>query len=342
MLQAPACAAPCAPPPCLCSHPAPAPCGCPARAPVGAEEDPQWEFSGRKVKVNKKILKIRGMLTKLRQAASSEWRGGFGGRAGWPLNPMMCSSSSVAASFLPLLRTAARRHASTTPPRACALVPPCAGGLKQDTGEEEYDAGRGCYIKLKHWYQSKVGCCLGQPPGSRYRRHRSWRGQLPKGTRCQDLGCQIPMPAPRPLPSARPSPPSLGPGSVPDPTFTPLPPLPHLTAPHTHTLPHAHPHRHCHRRPPALPPLAQAEAVIEVLEGKDPEEKVLVFSEFPATLQAIKALLPSIGLQSRNLIGSSSAGEAGVWVCGRGSRGRGWAADCALGGLQRGGCGCPA
>jgi ERCC4-related helicase len=56
-----------------------------------------------------------------------------------------------------------------------------------------------------------------------------------------------------------------------------------------------------------LPPL-QAEAVIAVLEEKEEDEKVLIFSEYPNTLRAINALLPSIGLQSRNLIGSSSAG----------------------------------
>ena len=52
----------------------------------------------------------------------------------------------------------------------------------------------------------------------------------------------------------------------------------------------------------------QAQAVIEVLEEKAPDEKVLVFSEFPNTLRQIKSMLPEIGLQSRDLIGGSSAG----------------------------------
>jgi ERCC4-related helicase len=64
----------------------------------------------------------------------------------------------------------------------------------------------------------------------------------------------------------------------------------------------------CCRRGHAL----QAEAVIAVLEDKEEDEKVLIFSEYPNTLRAIKALLPDIGLQSRNLIGGSGAGAQAV------------------------------
>jgi ERCC4-related helicase len=52
--------------------------------------------------------------------------------------------------------------------------------------------------------------------------------------------------------------------------------------------------------------------VIAVLEDKEEDEKVLIFSEYPNTLRAIKALLPEIGLQSRNLIGGSGAGAHAV------------------------------
>ncbi|KAI7841185.1 hypothetical protein COHA_005151 [Chlorella ohadii] len=52
---------------------------------------------------------------------------------------------------------------------------------------------------------------------------------------------------------------------------------------------------------------SKAEAVIDILADKDPEEKVLVFSEYPDCLRAIQKLLPDIGLQHRSLIGSSSA-----------------------------------
>ena len=77
---------------------------------------------------------------------------------------------------------------------------------------------------------------------------------------------------------------------------------------------------HCKLRElnPPFPPfllLLQADAVISILEDKDPEEKVLIFSEYANTLHAIRLRLPSIGLQSRHLLGRSGAGG---WACGRG------------------------
>ncbi|KAL4447266.1 hypothetical protein ABPG77_007299 [Micractinium sp. CCAP 211/92] len=120
---------------------------------LGADRDPNWEYQGRQRFKPTTMIKLRGMLNPLRQAASS--------------------------------------------------------ALKQPTGVSHYDDARGVYVNEKHWYQSK------------------------------------------------------------------------------------------------------AEAVIEVLRDKDPEEKVLIFSEFPNTLRAIKAMLPEVGLQSRNLIGSTSAAARG-------------------------------
>ncbi|KAL4443632.1 hypothetical protein ABPG75_011369 [Micractinium tetrahymenae] len=120
---------------------------------LGADRDPNWEYTGRQRFKPTTMIKLRGMLNPLRQAASS--------------------------------------------------------ALKQPTGVSHYDDARGVYVNEKHWHQSK------------------------------------------------------------------------------------------------------AEAVIEVLRDKDPEEKVLIFSEFPNTLRAIKAMLPEVGLQSRNLIGSTSAAARG-------------------------------
>lgn len=110
-----------------------------------------------------------------------------------------------------------------------------------------------------------------------------------------------------------------------------------------------------------MPPrVLQVRAVIELLEDKDPDEKVgaggrvgrgggspvlrrvgwlavppqhllppthlpalplsptlshaqvLIFSEFPLTLKAIKSQLPGIGLGCRDIIGASSAGARGT------------------------------
>ena len=80
-------------------------------------------------------------------------------------------------------------------------------------------------------------------------------------------------------------------------------------------LPASVPHTPAAAASPAMPPPPpQAQAVIEVLEDKEEDEKVLIFSEYPNTLRAIKAMLPAIGLESRNLIGSSNAGaQARRW-----------------------------
>jgi SNF2 family DNA or RNA helicase len=56
---------------------------------------------------------------------------------------------------------------------------------------------------------------------------------------------------------------------------------------------------------------SKAEAVIEILENRDEDEKVIVFSEYPDCLRQIKKLLPDIGLQSRDLIGGGSAAARG-------------------------------
>ncbi|KAL4452379.1 hypothetical protein ABPG75_008041 [Micractinium tetrahymenae] len=52
---------------------------------------------------------------------------------------------------------------------------------------------------------------------------------------------------------------------------------------------------------------SKADAVVKFLEEhKPPGEKVLIFSEFPNTLKAIKQRLPCIGLQSSDLLTSSA------------------------------------
>ncbi|KAL4443224.1 hypothetical protein ABPG75_010961 [Micractinium tetrahymenae] len=56
---------------------------------------------------------------------------------------------------------------------------------------------------------------------------------------------------------------------------------------------------------------SKVEAVLDVLRGKAPAEKVVVFSEFQPLLRAIKARLPELGLDSRDLIGSSKSEKRG-------------------------------
>lgn len=46
-----------------------------------------------------------------------------------------------------------------------------------------------------------------------------------------------------------------------------------------------------------------------------PSLQTIIFSEYPDCLRAIKKLLPDIGLQSRDLIGSGSAGARSSLVC---------------------------
>ncbi|PSC70354.1 serine threonine kinase isoform A [Micractinium conductrix] len=56
---------------------------------------------------------------------------------------------------------------------------------------------------------------------------------------------------------------------------------------------------------------SKVDAVIKELRRKGPGEKVVIFSEHPATLRAIKARLPELGLESRDLLGSSKCEKRG-------------------------------
>jgi hypothetical protein len=117
-----------------------------------AEHDADWD--DKKHRLGAKMLKLRGMLGQLRQAASSESENVHHPAPLHPLaNPLM--------SHLQMQASAGRQR------MLCAVgcVAHClAGALKQPTGQELYDQARGIYIKQKHWYQSKVG-----QPGSQGR-----------------------------------------------------------------------------------------------------------------------------------------------------------------------------
>ena len=160
-----------------------------------------------------------------------------------------------------------------------------AGALKQPTGQELYDQARGIYIKQKHWYQSKVG-----QPGSQAARQPG-TSILHQATPTGWMGLRAP-------PNRKPT--RLLPWCSWQAAWCARCTCPGLLRPC------------CALFIIAVGYALQAEAVIAVLEDKEEDEKVLIFSEYPNTLRAIKALLPEIGLQSRNLIGGSGAGAHAV------------------------------
>jgi hypothetical protein len=168
-----------------------------------------------------------------------------------------------------LLPLTARPPAPPPPPALRAAPPAPTGALKQPTGEELYDDERGEYVAQRHWYESKAEAVI-EVLEDKDPEEKVGQGWWCGGGPLVMGGFPFQVGV------------WLGRGS--------LAVLP------SHACPLAA------RHPPRLTCCSRPS------HPTSPRVQVLIFSEFPDTLRAIKNRLPTIGLQSRNLIGASSAG----------------------------------